>query len=227
MALGIAQHAPGIRDEVTALKRARTVASAIELFYENGYENTTLESVAERIGVTKPFIYVHFSSKTELLAEICSHGIASSIEAIDSVLVLNVSATEKLRILSERFVTAVLESQKQIAIVSREEKNLAPADLERINEMRRTFNRKLTELLRLGIETGEFNASDAHVAALAIGGMVSWAYVWFSPTGRLSLAEVATEMSNLILHMVTSTKFTGNKGASSGKRSRAGARKIP
>ena len=211
MALSSTTHALGIRDEVTALKRTRTIASAVELFYENGYENTTLEAVAERLGVTKPFIYVHFSSKTELLAEICSHGIASSIEAIDSVLSLKVSATEKLRLLGERFVAAVLGSQKHIAIFSREEKNLLPADLERINEMRRMFDRKLTALLRRGIETGEFGIADAHVAALAIGGMVSWAYVWFRPTGRLSLDEVAAEMSQLILQMVTSGKPNGGK----------------
>ena len=71
-----------IRDEVTALKRARTIAAAVDLFYDNGYENTTLDAVAERLGVTKPFIYAHFSSKTELLAEICSRGIATSLEAI-------------------------------------------------------------------------------------------------------------------------------------------------
>ncbi len=191
---------------MTALKRARTIASAVELFYENGYENTTLEAVAERLGVTKPFIYAHFSSKAELLAEICSYGVTASLEAIDSVLPLEVSPTEKLRLLGERFVIAVLGSQMHIAIFSREEKNLTPADLERIDDMRRLFDRKLTALLRRGVETGEFGIADAHVAALAIGGMVSWAYVWYRPTGRLSLEEVAAEMSGLIVRMVASDK---------------------
>lgn len=192
----------GIRDEVAALKSARTVAAAVELFYENGYENTTLDAVAERLGVTKPFIYAHFRSKSELLAEICSRGIASSLEAIDSVVSLDVTATEKLRLLGERFTTAVLTSQMHIAIFSREEKNLNPEDFERINVMRRDFDRKLTALLRQGAKTGEFRISDAHVAALAIGGMVSWAYVWYRPAGRLSLDDVADEMSRLILNMV-------------------------
>jgi len=201
----------GIRDEVAALKRARIIAAAVELFYENGYERTTLDAVAERLGVTKPFIYAHFSSKTELLAEICSRGIAVSIEALDSVLPLQMSATEQLRLIGERFVSAVLGSQMHIAIFSREEKNLAVADLDRINEMRRMFDSKLTALLRAGIETGEFDVSDAHLAALAIGGMVSWAYVWYRPTGPLSLQAVAAEMSSLILRMVKADKVTGGR----------------
>ena len=88
-----------------------------------------------------------------------------------------------------------------IAIFSREEKNLVTTDLERINDMRRAFDRKLTGLLQLGVETGEFGLTNARLAALAIGGMVSWAYVWYRPDGALSLEQVSTEMSRLILHM--------------------------
>ena len=213
----------GIRNEVAALKRARTVAAAVELFYQNGYQNTTLDAIAERLGVTKPFIYVHFSSKTELLAEICSRGIASSIEAIDSVLPLPVPAREKLRLLGERFVTAVLGSQMHIAIFSREEKNLLTADLKRIDDMRRAFDRKLTALLRGGIETGEFNVPDARLTALAIGGLVSWAYVWYRPAGRLSLNQISVEISRLILRMVTVDTTSAASSQIGRRRARAKA----
>ncbi|MCB1475596.1 MAG: TetR/AcrR family transcriptional regulator [Rhodobiaceae bacterium] len=193
----------GIRDEVAALKRARTIEAAVELFYEHGYENTTLDAVAERMGVTKPFIYAHFSSKTELLAEICSRAITSSLEAIDSVIPLKSSPTDKMRLLGQRFVTAVLTSQMHMAIFSREEKNLNPADWERINDMRRDFDRKLTGLINDGITSGEFKLHDARMAALAIGGMVSWAYVWYRPKRRLTLENVSEELSAMILQMVT------------------------
>lgn len=191
----------GIRDEVAALKRERTIEAAVELFYERGYENTTLDAVAERLGVTKPFIYAHFTSKAELLAEICSRGIASALEAIGSVLGLPSSPTEKLAILSRRFVTAVLQSQKHIAIFTREEKNLAPQDFKRISDMRHDFDAKLNGLLNEGIKAGEFDIPDARLAALAIGGMASWAYVWYRPDGRLALPKLADEMAVLILTM--------------------------
>lgn len=194
-----AVRALGIRDEVAALKRERTIDAAVDLFYERGYENTTLDAVAERLGVTKPFIYAYFGSKAELLAEICARGIASSMTAIDSVMELEASPTEKLAILGERFVTAVLESQMHIAIFTREEKNLDPDDFRRISDMRRDFDAKLNLLLREGCTAGEFDIADVGMAALAIGGMVSWAYVWFRPSGRLQLADVAKEMTRVIL----------------------------
>lgn len=210
---------PTIRDELSALKRERTLGAAVDLFYAYGYENTTQDAVAERLGVTKPFIYANFGSKGELLAEICSRGIASSLEAIDSVIAMRASSTESLRELSRRFVTAVLENQKHIAIYTREEKNLAPEDARRIGEMRREFDAKLTKMLEKGVASGEFHIRDSRMAALSIGGMVSWAYVWYRPKGRLKLSEVAEHMTEFILALagVPSTNAPTKPRASRGR----------
>lgn len=191
-----------IRDEVAALKRDRIITAAAQLFYANGYENTTLESIAEQLKVTKPFIYAQFNSKGELLAEICARGIAFSQHAMDSVLTLDVTPTEKVAILAKRFVRAVLENRMHIAIFSREEKNLAANDFERINNMRRDFDHKLTEIIKAGIDSGEFTVRDAHLAALAIGGMISWAYVWYRETGRLTLNELTEEFAIFVLNLL-------------------------
>jgi len=189
----------GIKDQVAALKKERTIEAAVELFYDRGYENSTLDAVAERLGVTKPFIYAHFDSKSELLAEICSRGIASSLAAIDGILELKASPTQKLEFLGKRFLTAVLENQKHIAIFAREEKNLSSEDFHRISNMRRDFDSKLANLLREGMASGEFHIKDERVMALVIGGMVSWSYVWYRGDGRLPLTALADQMSKLIL----------------------------
>lgn len=206
----------GIRDEIAALKRSRILAAAAGLFYERGYENTTLDAVAERLGVSKPFIYAHFSSKQDLLSDICARGITSSLDALDNALSLQAAPGVKLEALGKGFVTAVLESQIYIAIFSREEKNLRPEDFDRINGMRSDFDRKLTALLRDGMKTGEFTISDPHVAALAIGGMVSWAYVWYRKDGRLSSAEMAKELTRIILAAVQYRPIPEDGGLSPG-----------
>ena len=191
-----------VRDEVAALKRERTIDVAAELFYERGYENTSLDVIAEHMGVTKPFIYAHFSSKAELLAEICSRGIASALDALREVLDRPGKPAALLAELCRRFVTAVLDNQRHIAIFAREEKNLSPADFVRISEMRRDFDARLVRLLDDGVARGEFRVADTRMAALAIGGMVSWAYVWYRPDGRLVLEDLAGSMAQLALDMV-------------------------
>jgi AcrR family transcriptional regulator len=45
-------------------------AVALELFAENGVEQTSLRQIAERLGITKAALYYHFPSKDELLADL-------------------------------------------------------------------------------------------------------------------------------------------------------------
>lgn len=192
----------GIRQEVAALKRKRILEAAVQLFYEQGYENTTLDEVAQRIDVTKPFIYSYFDSKAKLLAAICERGIASSLAEMDAVLARDLSGKEALQELGRLFTRAVIDSRMYLAIFSREEKNLEPADYDRISAMRRDFDRKLNTILQRGIDEGSFEVADRGLAALAIGGMVSWSWVWFRENRRLSGEEVAQLMSDLILKLV-------------------------
>ena len=191
-----------IRDAVTRLKRERIISTAVDLFHNHGLGNTTLEAVAEKMNVTKPFIYSHFKSKNALLAEICSRGIRASLDVMDRIVASDGSATEKVRALARDFMIAVLENQGHIAIYTREQKHLSREDSEAIDNMRREFDRKFCGLLSAGVATGEFVVDDVQMASLAIGGIVSWSYVWYRPDGRLTQAETAEQISALVMSMI-------------------------
>jgi hypothetical protein len=100
------------------------------------------------------------------------------------------------------FTQVVLSRQANIAIYFREEKNLAPDALAEINTLRKRFDRVLSRLLAEGVEAGEFDIKDLSLTALAIGGMISWAYTWHRPEGRLALDDMCERMADLALQMV-------------------------
>jgi glutathione S-transferase len=100
------------------------------------------------------------------------------------------------------FTKVVLQRQANIAVYFREEKNLSEAGLADINALRKQFDRVLRDLLQEGVSTGEFTVADLRVAALAIGGMVSWAYTWYQPEGRLTIDEVGLKLARFTLQMV-------------------------
>ena len=191
-----------IRDAVSRLKRERIIATAIEQFDQHGLNNTTLDAVAEKMNVTKAFIYSHFKSKNELLGEICARGIRSSLEVLDRVVATEAGTVEKLETLVREFMLAVLRNQASIAIYTREEKHLAGPERSAINELRREFDRKLRGLLEAGVASGEFQVEDPQLAALAIGGIVSWSYVWYRPGGRLDPDETAGRIARMVLAMI-------------------------
>src|SRR5271166_2473205 len=145
-----------MREEILAYKRERILEEAVKLFYERGFTGTPLDDIAAELGVTKPFIYTHFRSKTDLLAAICKPTIEMSLEAVAGASKLPGTATERLRLAMIDFTKVILQRQANIAIYFREEKNLAPEALAEIDALRKQFDRLLSKLLSDGVATGEF-----------------------------------------------------------------------
>ncbi len=192
---------PSMKDEVAALKRRHTIAAAVDLFYENGYEKTTLDAVAERLGVSKPFIYANFGSKSELLAEICERGVAIAHEAIDGVTALDLPPAQALELFARRYVAQRSWRTRSISrSMSGKTKTSIPRSRgDRV--MRREFFAKIRALLEAGVATGDFAIDDSQIAALAIGGAVTWSTFWYRPDGRLTLDEIAERMTRPILRL--------------------------
>jgi AcrR family transcriptional regulator len=200
-----------IRGAVARLKRERIVASAVDLFYRQGYGRTTLEQVADAMDVTKPFIYAHFPSKADLLAEICSRAIRHAHEGLNRILLQEGTHTERLERIFKEFLMAVLDNQAHAVIFSREETELRQADRDSINSLRRAFDQKLVSLLEAGVAAEEFTIEDIPLTAIAIGGLVGWAPVWYRSSGRLDMQEVADRLTGLVLNMVQARKTRGRR----------------
>ncbi|HXT80901.1 MAG TPA: TetR/AcrR family transcriptional regulator [Acetobacteraceae bacterium] len=191
-----------MREEILAYKRERILEEAVKLFYERGFNGTTLDDIAAELGVTKPFIYTHFRSKVDLLAALCKPTIEMSLEAVSRAADSAGTPAERLHRAIVGFTKVVLQRQANIAIYFREEKNLTRDALDEINALRKQFDRVLSQLLLEGVEAGEFHVPDVDLAALAIGGMISWAYTWHRSSGRLPLEDMGARMAELTLRMV-------------------------
>ncbi|MBN8867891.1 MAG: TetR/AcrR family transcriptional regulator [Solirubrobacterales bacterium] len=60
-----------VRRRLPAAERRKLILdAALDVFAEGGYEETTLDEVADRAGVSKALIYEHFPSKRDLFREI-------------------------------------------------------------------------------------------------------------------------------------------------------------
>jgi len=190
-------------DEVTALKRERILTEAAKLIAERGYHGTTIDAIAERFGATKPFVYYHFESKGDLLAEICQRGTVRALEAAGRAISTKGSPGERLDQFVTDFTSIALENHDCVAVYFREEINLPKIHADRINKMRKEIDRKLTKLLKEGVKTGEFRVEDPQICCLVIAGMISYAFAWYRDEGRLSTGQITSQMRQLVRNMVT------------------------
>lgn len=99
-------HAPVPRGE----KRRREVAKVAEqVFFELGYANTTMQTIAVRAGASKETLYRHFGSKEGLFAEIVAERSRSFLYHLDHNFERPGSVAEVLRELGVRILESMLE----------------------------------------------------------------------------------------------------------------------
>ncbi len=191
-----------IKDEVAEYKRRRILDVAIALFDEKGYAQTTMDAIAQQLGMSKPFVYSYFPNKTKILIEICLISLTQSKAALDRAIAECDSPSEQLRAAVEGLALTVIENQKSVNIFDREEKFHDMETRGVVLEYQGYLTRMLTRIITEGNRRGEFDCADVHSAVFAIGGIVSWIRRWYSPDGRLSGEDVARAQGDIALRIV-------------------------
>ena len=195
-------HRSELKAEVVALKRKRIVDAARRLFYEKGYERTTLDDIAERLQVTKPFIYSYYKNKNELLHEIAQQCIDECLQAQSRILSSKLSTAEKLARIVEEVSQIIIDNQANTIIYLREEMNLDWHVAQKIREQRNEFDHRNMKLLRDGARSGALKVVDERVTARCIGGILVWCALWYRDLGVLSPAAIARLISENVMSMV-------------------------
>jgi AcrR family transcriptional regulator len=104
--------------------RERLVVAAIDLFDEQGYDNTTVTQIAERAGLTKATFFRHFPDKREVLfagqevhSQLLADGVtaapdsATPFEAVAAALdALTTSFTAEQRAFGPRLLTVIADN---------------------------------------------------------------------------------------------------------------------
>ncbi len=129
--------------------------------------------------------------------------VEESVAAVTEALAAGRSPTEQLRRFVENFTHVNIAQSDVTREYLRHEAYVPQEAMVAINAAKDEFDRQLAGLLRAGVESGEFEVRDPRLAGLAISGMVSWMYRWYSEQGRLAPDDVAQEMADLVLGMVS------------------------
>ena len=67
-------------------RRQQLIEAATELFARRGYAGTSMQDIADAVGIRKPSLYKFFSSKDDLYGAVLESTLAPLAEAIDDVL---------------------------------------------------------------------------------------------------------------------------------------------
>lgn len=178
-------------------KRERILRAAEALFDAQGYANTTIEQIVQKLGVTKPFVYYYFRNKQEIFETLSWAPTVACFTAMDFAedddRPAHVKACEGI----DRLIRATLEHHPAAFFPYREPQVYRPEYMAAQKQLANHFYDRLCALLEAGRKDGMFVFNDAKITALAACSLPGFLYNWHRPDGRLSADEVAQELSAL------------------------------
>jgi AcrR family transcriptional regulator len=176
---------------------------AAGLFAENGYNGTNLQDVADALGISRPGLYYHFSSKEKLLHAMAEELTLPSLQVANEVQLRSPGEpAEALRELMSRNCRWLLTHGQLFRVLDRSEAYLPPELSKRHSESKRAMLDSLVAVIEHGIEIGQFRPVDATVSAFAMIGMCNWTVWWFKPDGRLQLEAIVEIIADAAVRIV-------------------------
>jgi TetR/AcrR family transcriptional regulator, cholesterol catabolism regulator len=184
-------------------ERARELQRvAAELFFERGYEATTIRQIARALQITSASIYYHYPDKEQILFELIRSTMEELGAGVRTVLDREPSPARQLAGLVVHHVVIHALRPREATLGETELRSLTGERLQSVLEMRDDYERLVVGVIREGAGSGLFSVLDDKLSAYAIISQCTNVGIWFREGGRLSLDEVAGAYANLALRMV-------------------------
>ena len=183
--------------------KSKIVSAAWKLFYDNGYENTTIEDIIFESGTSKGSFYHYFESKDALLGSL-AHLFDEKYEELESEINPETNSIEILLFLNRKLFEMVentvdLELMKRLystQLVTRNEKQLL--------DHNRVYYRLLRKIVIAGQERNEITKQ------MSVNEIVKYyafceramIYDWCLCNGDYSLSDSASKMMPFFMKRV-------------------------
>lgn len=186
----------GMTDEE---RRTEIMRSLRGILKERHLSSLTLQDVADRLGMTKGNLYNYFSSKQELLYECHMRTMQESLDLLHEAKNASPTSVGQLRALMTMLAERVIEDPYGSVLVIDLE-NLSENKRRKYLTLRDRFEGGLRQILRTGMNNGEFAQLDVKLTSLALLGSFQWISRWYRPEGPNSPKEIGVHFANLFLN---------------------------
>lgn len=188
----LAQQSTGQRDVIRN--------HAIRLFGKQGFTGTSMRDIASAVGVLPGSLYAHIDSKEALLVEIVDEGIGRFLERVEPLVSAPGAPVDRLKAMIIAHVEVVADQPERSLVVFHQWRFLGAESLPLAIKRRRDYERCFVDVVEQGMAEGSLKDTlNARIAVLTILGALNWTPEWFSPTGRLSPAEVGELIAGTLL----------------------------
>ena len=153
-----------LTEEELSRRRSEISEIAVRLFTENGFNETSMRTISQAVGMGKSTLYDYFPTKDDILVSYFAGEIAVLHDKAQQIHNQDLNATEKLRQIMLLHLHHLLANKNMYLKLSFETQRLTLESQKEIQIRRHAYQDLVREVIEDGIAEGIFRPVDTAVA---------------------------------------------------------------
>jgi AcrR family transcriptional regulator len=205
--------APPKRSTPPRRRQSEILDAAARVFHERGYESTSIQDIAESVGILKGSLYYYIESKEDLLYGILQGVHVEALKNIDLTNAVEGDALQKIRFFVAAHITFNAENLVKMGVFFQDFRSLGEERRRIIVDERDVYDRFLRSLIADG-QRAKLVCPDIDPKLMALGilGATNWIYHWYQPGGEKPVREVAGALADFVVAGLACTPKTHKPG---------------
>ncbi len=170
--------------EQNNITKNQIIKTATDLFAQYGLKKTTMEEIAENVGIAKATIYLYFESKEKLFAAIVNKEIEEYFQKLESAITICSSPEEKFKTFVRSFFEIIFDyiNLYNIAFNTISEiNNLMPTLQGELEQFYARVSEIIRNILQQGIADGSFRKIEIDLFVDTVKDLIMMIGYPFSP----------------------------------------------
>lgn len=171
---------------------------AAKLFWQKGYDRTTIEDITGALGLNKAMLYYYFPDKQTLLYNVMFSGLRSLLPKAKKISGMKLPPEQKLELLVKNHVEWYVVDSAGPAIANSEIRNLSPKFRRRYIAGRDTYEAIFRKVIAGGIKERQFRRMDVKLATAFILGLLNSLSRWYRSDGKYSVEDIGSQLGSFV-----------------------------
>lgn len=178
-------------------KRNAILRDAGRQFALNGFDRTSMNDIAQGLGISKALLYHYYRAKDDLLFDIIRAHLIELVEAVELADAGSVKPEERL----EKVIAAIVECYRDADSKHKVQVNhlgqLPPAQQAELKGFERDLVQRMSEIV--GALNPKLARERIRPIAMTIFGALNWKYMWFRDNGAMSHSDYAALLTRMFV----------------------------
>ena len=180
-------------------RKSSIIKEAARLFRKKGYSDTSMQDIADELGIKAASLYNHISSKHELLEQLILPTAMAFTDGMKDIQTSNLNPLQKLERIIALHVKLTVEAPNRMALVTQDWRNLEEVPRKQFLKHRNSYDKAFRKIVKEGIHQGQLDIPNVDVGVFSILSTLRWFFSWYLKNQSLNPLELELYLQKTLL----------------------------